>query len=112
MNTGFQPVHRCWVGRFAVGSNYFNSAKHLLTKGQAHINRCRREACERSHAQGLTGRLALDFKAIANLRKDNGKSISGVCRQFVVLYQQLGLFAYPEWFDLDDSDIQSIRLRA
>ncbi len=34
-----------------------------------------------------------DFKAIANFRKDNGKAIRGVCWQFVVLCQQLGLFS-------------------
>ena len=33
-----------------------------------------------------------DFKSIANFRKDNSKAIRGVCRQFVVLCQQLGLF--------------------
>jgi hypothetical protein len=33
-----------------------------------------------------------DFKTIANFRKDNSKAIQGVCRQFVVLCQQLGLF--------------------
>ena len=33
-----------------------------------------------------------DFKTIANFRKDNSKAIRGVCRQFVVLCQQLGLF--------------------
>ncbi|KAG0752626.1 hypothetical protein G6F24_013463 [Rhizopus arrhizus] len=41
----------------------------------------------------LIGRLTPDFKTIANFRKDNGKAIRGVCRQFVVLCQQLGLFA-------------------
>jgi hypothetical protein len=41
----------------------------------------------------LTGRLMPDFKTIANFRKDNGKAIRGVCRQFVVLCQQLGLFS-------------------
>lgn len=40
----------------------------------------------------LTGRLMPDFKTIANFRKDNSKAIRGVCRQFVVLCQQLGLF--------------------
>lgn len=40
----------------------------------------------------LTGRLRPDFKTIANFRKDNSKAIRGVCRQFVVLCQQLGLF--------------------
>ena len=33
-----------------------------------------------------------DFKTIANFRKDNSKGIRGVCRQFVVLCQQLELF--------------------
>lgn len=33
-----------------------------------------------------------DFKTIANFRKDNSKVIRGVCRQFVLLCQKLGLF--------------------
>jgi len=41
----------------------------------------------------LTGRLVPDHKTIANFRKDNGKAIRRVCRQFVVLCQQLGLFS-------------------
>ena len=40
----------------------------------------------------LTGRLTPDHKTIANFRKDNGKSIRNVCRQFVVLCQQLSFF--------------------
>jgi transposase len=32
-------------------------------------------------------------ETIANFRKDNGKAISRVCRQFVVICQQLGLFS-------------------
>src|SRR5450759_4533029 len=41
----------------------------------------------------LTGRLMPDFKTIADFRKDNGKAIRRVCRQFVVLCQQRGLFS-------------------
>lgn len=41
----------------------------------------------------LTGCLMPDFKTIANFRKDNGKAIRCVCRQFVVLCQQFGLLA-------------------
>jgi len=37
----------------------------------------------------LTDRLAPDFTTTANFRKDNGKAISKVCRQFVVLCQRL-----------------------
>lgn len=33
-----------------------------------------------------------DFKIIADFPKDNSKAIRGVCRQFVSLCQQLGLF--------------------
>lgn len=38
-------------------------------------------------------RLTPDFKTIANVRKDNPKGIRGVCRQFVVLCREVGLFA-------------------
>jgi transposase len=41
----------------------------------------------------LTGRLMPDFKTIANFRKDNGKSIRRVCRQFIVLCRELNLFS-------------------
>ena len=41
----------------------------------------------------LTSRLQPDFKTIANFRKDNGKAIRGVCRQFVELCRQLDLFS-------------------
>jgi len=40
----------------------------------------------------LTGRLAPDFKTIANFCKDNGKGIRNVCRQFVLLCRKLELF--------------------
>ena len=54
--------------------------------------RLEREAQRNVELMWLTGRLIPDFKTIANFRKDNGKAIRGVCRQFVVLCQQLGLF--------------------
>jgi transposase len=40
----------------------------------------------------LTGRLMPDFKTIANFRKDNGRAIRQVCRQFIVLCRHLNLF--------------------
>ncbi|ALI01260.1 IS1182 family transposase [Pseudomonas sp. FW306-02-F02-AA] len=54
--------------------------------------RLEREAQRNVELMWLTGRLRPDFKTIANFRKDNSKAIRGVCRQFVVLCQQLGLF--------------------
>ncbi|CAN5357037.1 hypothetical protein BH11PSE11_BH11PSE11_37890 [soil metagenome] len=41
----------------------------------------------------LTSRLTPDFKTIARFRKDNGKAICAVCRQFVALCRQLDLFS-------------------
>src|SRR5436305_11197743 len=40
----------------------------------------------------LTGRLAPDFKTIADFRKDNGAAIRAVCGQFVALCRGLKLF--------------------
>src|SRR6187399_762999 len=54
--------------------------------------RLEREAQRNVELIWLTGRLMPDFKTIADFRKDNSKAIRGVCRQFVVLCQQLGLF--------------------
>jgi transposase len=41
----------------------------------------------------LTGRLSPDFKTIADFRKDNGKAIRRICREFVVLCRSLNLFS-------------------
>jgi transposase len=41
----------------------------------------------------LTGRLAPDFKTIADFRRDNGPAIRATCRQFIALCRQLDLFA-------------------
>jgi transposase len=39
----------------------------------------------------LTGRLAPDFKTIADFRRDNSKAIRRVCSQFVMLCRHVGL---------------------
>jgi len=54
--------------------------------------RLEREAQRNTELMWLTGRLAPDFKTIADFRKDNGAAIRAVCSQFVVLCRQLGLF--------------------
>jgi hypothetical protein len=41
----------------------------------------------------LTGRLAPDFKTLADLRRDNGAGIRNVYRRFVVLCRELKLFS-------------------
>jgi transposase len=53
--------------------------------------RLEREAQRNVEVMWLTGRLAPDFKTIADFRRDNGKPIVKVCRQFVMLCRQIGL---------------------
>ncbi|GJD73147.1 IS1182 family transposase [Methylobacterium goesingense] len=55
--------------------------------------RLEREAGRNVELMWLTGRLAPDFKTIADFRRDNGPAIQAACRQFVVLCRQLGLLA-------------------
>lgn len=40
----------------------------------------------------LTGRLAPDFKTIADFRRDNGEAIHKVCKEFVLLCRRMKLF--------------------
>jgi transposase len=54
--------------------------------------RLEREAGRNVEVMWLTGRLAPDHKTIADFRKDNGKALRNVCRQFVMLCRQLDLF--------------------
>ena len=54
--------------------------------------RLEREAQRNVELMWLTGRLAPDFKTIADFRHDNGVGIRNVCRRFVVLCRELKLF--------------------
>src|SRR5438270_842146 len=54
--------------------------------------RLEREAQRNIELMWLTGRLAPDFKTIADFRKDNGAAIRAVCGQFVELCRRLKLF--------------------
>ena len=55
--------------------------------------RLEREAQRNVELMWLTGRLAPDFKTIADFRRDNGAGIRNVCRRFVVLCRELKLFS-------------------
>ena len=54
--------------------------------------RLEREAQRNIELMWLTGRLAPDFKTIANFRRDNGPAIRAVCGQFIELCRRLHLF--------------------
>jgi len=55
--------------------------------------RLERETQRNIEVMWLTGRLAPDFKTIANFRCDNGPAIRAVCGQFIVLCRRLDLFS-------------------
>ena len=56
--------------------------------------RLEREAQRNIELMWLVGRLAPDFKTIADFRKDNGAAIRAVCAQFVGLCRRLRLFTH------------------
>jgi len=55
--------------------------------------RLEREAGRNVELMWLLGRLAPDFKTIADFRKDNTKAIKLVCREFIIICRKLNLFS-------------------
>jgi transposase len=72
--------------------------------------RLEREAGRNVEVMWLTGRLAPDHKTIADFRKDNGKAIRRVCREFVVLCRRLDLFA-DAFVAIDGSKFKAVNNR-
>src|ERR1700682_3121142 len=60
----------------------------------ASSRRLEREAQRNVELMWLTGRLAPDFKTIADFRKDNGPAIRATCRRFIDLCRRLDLFTH------------------
>lgn len=58
----------------------------------------------------LTGRLAPDFKTIADFRKDNGEAIRLVCREFVMLCKKLNLLG-EKLVAIDGSKFKAVNSR-
>src|SRR5450432_3342026 len=58
----------------------------------------------------LTGRLAPDFKTIADFRKDNGEAIRKVCREFVALCRRLNLLSDAS-VAIDGSKFKAVNAR-
>jgi len=71
--------------------------------------RLEREAKRNVELMWLTGRLAPDFKTIANFRKDNGEAIRLVCREFVMLCRKLNLIG--DTLAIDGSKFKAVNNR-
>ncbi len=72
--------------------------------------RLEREAQRNVELMWLSGRLAPDFKTIADFRKDHGEAIRGVCREFVMLCKKLNLFA-DAFVAIDGSKFKAVNNR-
>ncbi len=72
--------------------------------------RLEREAGRNLELMWLTGRLAPDFKTIADFRKDNGQAIRATCRRFVLLCRELGLLAEAA-VAIDGSKFKAVNAR-
>jgi transposase len=70
--------------------------------------RLERECHRNLELMGLTGRLAPDFKTIADFRRDNGKGVRNVCRRFVELCRELKLFSQAV-VAIDGSKFKAVR---
>lgn len=72
--------------------------------------RLERETQRNVELMWLVGRLAPDFKTIADFRKDNGEAIRLVCREFVMLCRKLNLFA-EAFVAIDGSKFKAVNNR-
>jgi transposase len=83
----------------ATGRPAYDPAMLLKVYIYGYLNRIQssrrlEHECQRNvELMWLTGRLAPDFKTIADFRRDNGTGLRNVCRRFVVLCRDLKLFA-------------------
>lgn len=83
----------------ATGRPAYHPATLLKLYVYGYLNRIQssrrleREANRNIELMWLTGRLAPDFKTIADFRKDNGPAIQAVCAQLIVLCREIDLFA-------------------
>jgi transposase len=91
---GFTSVNPADTGRPA-----YHPSIHLKLYIYGYLNRVHssrrleREAGRNVEVMWLLGRLAPDFKTIADFRKDNGPAIKKVCARFVEVCREMGLLA-------------------
>ena len=100
-DTGRPPYHPSTMLKLFVYGylNRVQSSRRLETEAQRNVE-----------LMWLTGRLAPDFKTIADFRKDNGTAIRLVCRQFVILCRNLNLFAHA-FVAIDGSKFKAVNNR-
>ena len=99
--TGRPPYHPATLLKIYIYGymNRVQSSRRLECEAQRNIE-----------LMWLTGRLAPDFKTIADFRRDNCKSIQKVCREFVLICRKLELFA-DAFVAIDGSKFKAVNNR-
>ncbi len=99
-----------------LGRPAYNPSMMLKLYVYGYLNRIQssrrleRECGRNVELMWLTSRLAPDFKTTADFRKDNGKAIRLVCREFVMLCRKLNLFA-DAFVAIDGSKFKAVNNR-
>ncbi|MEJ2632544.1 MAG: IS1182 family transposase [Acidihalobacter sp.] len=100
----------------ATGRPGYHPATLLKLFIYGYLNRVQSSRCLEREAQRnvelmwLTGRLAPDFKTIADFRRDNGEAIRLVCCEFVMLCRKLALFT-DAFVAIDGSKFKAVNNR-
>ena len=108
---GFGGVEPCSTGRPA-----YHPSTLLKIYVYGYLNRIQssrrlERECQRNvELMWLTGRLAPDFKTIADFRRNNGQAIRSVCRAFIVLCRRIGMFAEAS-VAIDGSKFKAVNRR-
>src|SRR5436190_11587839 len=106
---GFDGVQPHATGRPAYHPATLLKIYGYLNRVQS-SRRLERECQRNIELVWLTGRLAPDFKTIADFRKDNGQAIRNVCREFVVLCRRVDLFSDAS-IAIDGSKFKAVNTR-
>lgn len=108
---GFEAANRAAGGRPA-----YHPGALLKIYIYGYLNRIQssrrleREAQRNLELIWLTGRLAPDFKTIADFRKDNGGAITAVCSRFVALCRTMKVFSHAI-VAIDGSKLKAVNSR-
>ena len=96
------------LGKVVIGKIYVYGYLNRIQSSR----RLERETQRNVELMWLTEQLMPDFKTIADFRKDYGKAIRQVCRQFIELCRSLDLFtqagAGPKTPDLREQSCRSL----
>jgi transposase len=108
---GFEAANRAGGGRPA-----YHPAALLKIYIYGYLNRIQssrrleRETQRNLELIWLTGRLAPDFKTIADFRRDNGGAITAVCSRFVSLCRRMKVFSHAV-VAIDGSKLKAVNSR-